>query len=109
MSTTTEATEHGFTVGTILDTLWGYDQTNRDFYEVVKISGEYATVREIAAMDTHDAGSMTGKKLPIAGNYIGEPIRRKIKPNNSGGYIPIKSYLLTTIWNGKPANYSTYA
>jgi hypothetical protein len=64
-----------YKVGDILNTCWGYDQTNREFFEVVAVKGKYVTLREIAQVREHDT-SMSGRCMPQSGHYIGEPIRR---------------------------------
>lgn len=37
-------------VGDILYTSWGYDQTNVDFYQVIRVSGKNAWIREISIL-----------------------------------------------------------
>lgn len=43
---------HALRVGDILRSLWGYEQTNVDFYEVVAVSGSMVTLRELAQVRT---------------------------------------------------------
>lgn len=96
-------------VGTILETSWGYDQTNVDFYEVVKKTARFAVVREIAAMIAEDTAYLVGKKMPIPGKFIGEEIRRKIFNYGNGDQIAISSCANASIWNGTPSLFSSYA
>ncbi len=96
-------------VGSILVTLWGYEQTNREFYEVVKRTATTATVREINEIGTYNAHSMTGEKMPVPGAFKGPEIRRKIRNYGSGEHIAIKDSIHADLWDGKPAQYSTYA
>jgi len=65
-------------VGDILYASWGYDQTNIDYYEVVKVSGLSVTVAEIASERVYVNDSMTGNSVPVPGKIIGEPMRRKV-------------------------------
>lgn len=80
-------------VGDIYRTSWGYDQTNVEFFEVVAVKGQYATLREIA--QAREGGGPTGYRVvPQSGEYLkprfegddaGQPIRRLIQD----GYIKI--------------------
>ena len=96
-------------VGSILVTLWGYEQTNREFYEVVRRTATTATVREIKDITLYNERGMTGEKMPVPGAFKGAEIRRKIKNYGRGEYIAITDYIDADLWNGKPAHYSTYA
>lgn len=64
-----------YAVDDILSTCWGYDQTNREFYQVVKVAGKAVTVRQIAA-ETVATGDMTARVIPLPGEFIGEELRR---------------------------------
>lgn len=65
---------HDFKVGDILHTSWGWEQTNVNYYEVVEVSGKMLTVRETGASSV-DTGYMQGRSRPVAGRFIGQPIR----------------------------------
>lgn len=74
-------------VGDIYRTSWGYDQTNVEFFEVVEVKGQYATLREIA--QASEGGGPGGYRVvPQSGQYLkprfdgddrGLPIRRLIQ------------------------------
>jgi len=64
-------------VGDVLSTCWGYDQTNREFYQVVRVKGANVTVRQIAA-ETVATGDMTARVIPLPGEFIGEEITRRV-------------------------------
>lgn len=66
---------HDYKVGDILNTCWGYDQTNREFFEVIEVKGKHLILREIAQVREYQ-GDMNGVTSPQAGKYISEPIRR---------------------------------
>jgi hypothetical protein len=69
---------HGHKVGDVFVTCWGYDQTNREHYEIVELHGAtMATVREIAQHRETTAWEQ-GKCSPDFGNFIGKPLRVKI-------------------------------
>jgi len=75
-----EKNYEGYTVGTLIHGSWGYDQTNCEFYEIVeRPTGSYAVIREIASkVVAGSEGFMSCELRPIAGEYIGEPVRKKI-------------------------------
>jgi hypothetical protein len=64
-----------YKVGEILHTCWGYDQTNIEYFEVVELRGKHVILRELAQERTA-TGFDQGNCAPIAGKYVGEPIRR---------------------------------
>lgn len=71
--------ERGLEVGDILSAVWGYDQTNYNYYEVTKLIGKtMVEVREVSQM-TNESGYMQGECAPVSGNYIGDPMRRTAK------------------------------
>lgn len=97
--------QHDLKVGDILETSWGYDQTNVDFYEVVEVpSGKTVIIREIARRTT-ETGFMCGKTVPVRGKYIGDPITKRVAP---GGYVAMDHHHAWK-WDGKPSYCSWYA
>lgn len=64
-------------VGDIFQCSWGYDQTNIDYYEVVKLVGaKMIEVREISRQSVAD-GDMQGECVPNPGRFIG-PVMCKV-------------------------------
>ena len=102
-----------YAVGSILYGSWGYDQTNIDFFQIVRHSaGGMLTLRPLSSVCQYDGASMTGKAEP--GAPSGKPdIRRKLYISDGqergckyfnysgGGWI--------SAWDGLPKAYSTYA
>src|SRR4051794_14833133 len=74
-----KAFAHDYQVGDILNTCWGYEQTNREFFEVVEVRGKWLIFREVA-QDRHEHAWAQGTCVPLPGQYIGEPIRRLAGP-----------------------------
>lgn len=70
-------------IGDVLVSSWGYDQTNVDYYQVTDLIGKRTVLlRKIAgASETtgHDHGTCT----PVADAYISEPFRKQVTA--SGG------------------------
>lgn len=81
-------------VGDILSTCWGYDQTNREFYEVVEVIGQHVKICRIAAVS--DGGTFGGRCVPQSGQFIGEPFRKLVQ---YGDGVSIESYIRASKWN----------
>lgn len=73
-------TANRFKVNDVLAYTWGYEQTNCDFFQVVKVTPKTITVREIAGRETFDGPTaMTGRAKPWINRFIGEPLRKTVK------------------------------
>lgn len=77
-------------VGDVLSYSWGYDQTNVEFFQVVKVypSGKMVDIQEIAS-DRTETGYMSGQCEGIPGALLkdSKPIRKPVQP---GDVIPMK-------------------
>lgn len=82
---------HSLQVQDVLVSSWGYEQTNIEFFEVVRVVGKSSVeLREIRAAKKSDgAQSMTGTSLPVVGDYIGEVFRKKA---DARGYVKLSSF-----------------
>lgn len=105
-----------YKVDDILYSSWGYDQTNIDFYQVVKVTPRGLRLREIGAEGVYDAQSMTGTASPVADDFIEEEFTARISFYLSQADNSLKSYIAskhlhgaTNLCNGKPKDYSRYA
>ena len=103
-------------VGDIFVNSWGYDQTNIDFYQVVRKSKNCIFIRPINDEKDYDNQSMTGSKMPKKNNFVGTEITKKVpyeytnKENCLCDRIYINlEYGCGQLWNGKSCSYSTYA
>lgn len=75
-------------VGDVLRSMWGYDQTNVDFYEVVELVGKCSVkIREIAAQ--REVGDMRGQVVPKLGAYRGEPMVKRV---SDSGRVKLTSF-----------------
>jgi len=97
---------HTLTVGAVLYSSWGYDQTNVDFYEVVAVRGALVDIRALATKRT-DTGNMSGNAVPVPGKYVGEVIRGK-RPCASNT-VRLTSFSSAGAWDGKPKSWTSYA
>lgn len=101
-------------VGDIFYSYWGYDQTNSEFYEVVRKSGQYVTVREICA-DYEETGWYQRRKTPRPGEYVEDSFeiednaRGKRCRVNEYGNIAINKVVHAWKWDGRPVEVSSYA
>jgi hypothetical protein len=99
------------TVGQILSSSWGYEQTNVDFYQVIKVSASQVTIKEIHSEHVSEDGFMTGKVMPLPNVFKEEEkeIRRKFRSYSKDNYsVSVTSYKYASLWNGKPERYSSY-
>lgn len=87
--------ENGLTVGDILNTCWGYDQTNREFFEVTEVRGKHVIVREIAQA-SESTGHDTGRCAPQSGEFIGKPMRKLVQWGTS---VTIDDVRTARKWN----------
>jgi hypothetical protein len=102
----------GVKVGDIFSASWGYDQTNVDFYEVVRLTGASVVVRKIASRDVGGgaAAQWSGKAVPVPGQYTGEEMTKRIITGYQGRpSFKVTSYSWASLWDGEPEYYSTYA
>lgn len=77
------AKPHGLTVGDVVANSWGYDQTNVQFFEIVKVCGvRTVEIRELAQL-RENSGHMQGTCVPQPGVYIGEVMRRTVDTRGS--------------------------
>jgi len=95
-------------VGTIVYSTWGYEQTNVDFYEVVKVSGRRITLRELDQTRRED-GFMSGLAMPMPGQYRSEEITKMAKFDGAGKLSFSIRHGWASEWDGSPKSYSSYA
>lgn len=89
---------HDFKVGDILDSSWGYDQTNIDFYEVIEVSEKTIVVRKIGSRVVESKAGGADYVAAQPGKYIGEP--KRVTPR-VGGYVTIDGHSASK-WDGRP-------
>jgi hypothetical protein len=87
--------------GTILKSSWGYDQTNIDFFKVVKVVNGWATVRPIGQKIVERTGWASETVVPNE-EVMGAAFRRKVKNYGSEDYVGIHSFSAASVWDGQP-------
>ena len=118
-------------VGQILYSSWGYDQTNIDFYQIVRVSDKGTVWILPMSKQSDTVGWEQYSVLPGAvrtehqvREYFGEPndngfqdyrnVTVPIKPsrhkwNQSYGGVTLSSYSCAWVWDGKPKHETKYA
>lgn len=102
---------HGLAVGEIVYAVWGFEQTNVDFFEVVRVpSVRSAVVRRIESDTVEDKrGSMTGYATPKLGQFVAVA---KEETRRACGFQKLhggkSSYGDLQKWNGKPHRVTWY-
>ena len=73
---------HNVKIGDIFKAVWGYDQTNVDYYEVVKLVGKTMVEVMPIGAKVEETGNMSGKSWPVPGSthhFRGaEPLKKKV-------------------------------
>ena len=88
---------------------WGWEQTNIDFYEVVKASPNYVWLLPLASEEVEQTGFMQGKKMPKPGRYLAQhPTKHRVYHRDTGASINFK-HGCGYVWDGKAEWYSCYA
>lgn len=111
-----EATINKIEVGTIFYSSWGYDQTNIDYFQVVKVTPKGVYIREIKDKRTYE-GDMHGTSVPVKDDFQdwsllhkeNKPVFRRLVDNSSEPAINIKGYNSAWLWDGQPRSFSTWA
>jgi hypothetical protein len=97
-----------FKPGDILYDSWGWEQTNVDFYEVVEVRTASTIVLRQIAQNTEETGFMSGHTTPRPGEFIGEPIIKRIQWYEGRPYIKSEFGCISK-WDGRPVHCSWYA
>jgi len=92
---------HDVKAGDIFRCSWGYDQTNIDFYQVLSVAGQMATIQEIA-QEAEETGFMSGECVPCPDNFIGEAKRVKIQKWDMDSEPYFKAYSFANAYRMKP-------
>ena len=88
-------------VGDIFYSSWGYDQTNLDYYQVVKTTPTTIQLRPIDKRLTKGKGEPTEWYMPTANKFTGPAVRKKLKEYNGRAYVDLTTYSSAYKWEGK--------
>lgn len=90
--------QHNLKVGDILSASWGYDQTNQDYYQVIRVIDKKIVIREIASKQVGVDRVVADKD-----NFIGEAMLKQPSSTSKGdAVVKISSYEYAFLWDGKP-------
>lgn len=100
-------------VGSIFQFTWGYDQTNQDFFEVVKYQPPFVWIREIgtARVERETGNNMAMYVRPVQGGFLADGPEQKKKVQFSSGkpYLTMASYGWCSLYDNDDAYVSWYA
>lgn len=86
-------------VGNILVSSWGYDQTNIDFYKVVRKSEKSVWLQRLTKRYLKQVGWAHFEVVPGNAVISNKTLLRRYDPS---GYVSITSVFCASPWNGKP-------
>ena len=98
---------HTLKVGDILNTSWGYDQTNVEFYQVIAVPTPHTVIVREVAQHREGTGWLCGNCAPVHDKFIGPPLTKR--PDGSDNSIHISDVQTAWVWDGTPHYYSQYA
>lgn len=67
-----------FAPGQILVSEWGHEQTNADFYMILRKTATQVVLQKLKARTLEVVQSMTGRSAPMPDETDGKPFRRKV-------------------------------
>jgi hypothetical protein len=87
-------TKHVPKVGDLFYSSWGYDQTNTDFYQIVRvISDNSVEVRKVEGKETSRDTPMSGFVTPVKDSFIGDSMTKRLNYSiESSPMFKIASY-----------------
>lgn len=93
-----------FNVGDYIVSTWGYEQTNVDFFKVVKVGNKTVKVVKVGNTVTeYTSHGMSGWVVPVDANVSGEEIAVRVSD-----HMRVRGYYATK-WNGRPQHATWYA
>ncbi len=87
-------------VGDVFEASWGYDQTNVDFYQVVKVGPAMIALRAIDKKVSRKSGD-TDFVLPLANKFTGPAIAKKLMDWEGRPLVKLNSYSRAYKWDGR--------
>jgi hypothetical protein len=100
--------KHTLSRGDVVYTSWGYDQTNVDFYQVVRVVSDKSVELRQIAQDTTEDGFMCGSTVALKDQFLeGAPMVRRADGEHVSSVD--RSGHSATKWDGKPKRCSWYA
>lgn len=92
--------------GDILYSPWGYDQTNIDFYKVLKVTKASVKIGKIPKKVIGGQGSPSEQVVPVtSARPEGKMMTKRFKQDpyhTDRYYVNISSYASAYLWDGQP-------
>lgn len=103
----------GVKVGDVFCNAWGWEQTNVDFWQVIKLKGTTQIVLKAINREYRAIAPMQGMVKPVkdsfTSHYEGEIIRKTVKGTEENPYCNMNHGLLTlTTWDSEHHETSYY-
>ena len=96
-------------VGDILYNSWGYDQTNVDFYQIVKVLDASVIIRQISSEQVPNSGGfMSSYVRPIPNSFVGEEIRKNVNFYGNKYYLSSKFGQISKYESGDEGVYNSW-
>lgn len=105
----TTTNEHPLIVGDVLESSWGYEQTNVDFYQVTRATPKTVVLRPISARREQGQAWGTYAATPEIGQFTGDASRYKVRMMGEEPYVMIKSFAIAKPWKGAQVHGTNYA
>jgi hypothetical protein len=97
---------HRLQAGHILCAMWGYEQTNVNFYQVTRLIGRNTVeLRELGQVSQGGEHWATGKAMP-SDEFKGEPFTRRVHGGSQS--VRVSSYRTASLWEGKALKWTAY-
>jgi hypothetical protein len=92
---------HQVEEGALFYESWGYDQTNINFYQVVKALPKSVYIREVASTVVDD---QVGQEfvVPVPDNFIGNRIIKRVNDIGKDYCLRMTSFSTAFVWSGSP-------
>ena len=88
-------------IGDIFYSSWGYDQTNVDFYQVVKVTPAMIALRQIDKRVTRGLGHPQEYVMPTPNKFVGPVLNKKVQAHNGVPLVRLNSYSNAYKWDGR--------
>ena len=98
-------------IGDIFVNIWGWEQTNANFYQIIGKTNKSVTIQEVNIAKV-SGGDMRGTVIPKKDDFKNENKIRKIVKNigcNNPIYILKMEYGFCYLWDKKPVSVTSYA
>lgn len=102
-----------YETGAILHDSWGWEQTNVDFYCIVKRTEQTVTILPMKQKRSEEIGFMTNEETPTEIDFSSDPISKKVKSRDGKEIgFTLRNYSgggWVSLWDGSPKTSTHYA